>query len=131
MDNDKRAKIVDRMWHAWCAGDLQTALDCLSDDIVWIIPGSRDISGRRNGKAAIRELFAEVRALFPNGLEAPFHKVHTTEDSVVVEMTNKGTAANGKWYENEYCIVFQIPKDKIEQVRVYVDMSRVAEMLDQ
>ena len=58
MDNDKRAAIVDRMWHAWCAGDLQTALDCLSDDIVWIIPGSRDISGRRNGKAAIRELFA-------------------------------------------------------------------------
>lgn len=123
---DQRAEIVRKMWTAWCAGDLETALSCMSDEITWTIPGNRDVSGSRRGKDAMRKLFAEVRGMFPTGLAVDFHKFHTTSESVAAEMTISGPAFNGKRYENEYCIVFDIPKDKVEHGRVYVDMSKVA-----
>jgi ketosteroid isomerase-like protein len=118
------------MWTAWCAGDLETALDAMADDISWTIPGDRNVSGRRQGKHAMRELFKEVHGLFPNGLQVDFHKLHTSGDSVVAEMTIKGPAFNGKHYENAYCIAFDITKDKIQNGRVYVDMSEVAKVFD-
>jgi len=123
---DQRAEIVRKMWTAWCAGDLQTALDNMSDEITWTIPGNRDVSGSRQGKDAMRKLFADVQGMFPQGLKVDFHKFHTTNESVAAEMTISGPAFNGNRYENEYCIIFDIPKDKIEHGRVYVDMSKVA-----
>jgi ketosteroid isomerase-like protein len=130
MPDDTRAEIVRKMWTAWCAGDLETALAAMADDITWTIPGDRDVSGRRQGKSAMRELFAEVRGLFPNGLQVNFHKLHSARGSVTAEMTIKGPAFNGRHYENAYCIVFDIATDKIQNGRVYVDMAEVAKVFD-
>jgi uncharacterized protein len=127
---DERAAIVKKMWTSWCAGDLETALGAMADTITWTIPGNRNVSGRREGKAAMRRLFAEVREMFPLGLEVEFHKLHTTADSVIAEMTISGPAFNGKRYENAYCIVFEITQDKIQHGRVYVDMTEAAEVFD-
>ncbi len=130
MAGDERTEIVKKMWTAWCAGDLEAALPAMADNITWTIPGNRQVSGRREGKDAMRHLFAEVRGMFPNGLQVDYHKTHTTGDSVVAEMTIKGPAFNGRNYENAYCIVFEIPKDKIQAGRVYVDMAEVAKVFD-
>ncbi len=127
---DERAEIVRKMWTSWCAGDLETALAAMADNITWTIPGNRDVSGRREGKNAMRQLFSEVHGLFPNGLQVDFHKLHTTGDAVVAEMTIKGPAFNGRHYENAYCIVFDIAQDKIQNGRVYVDMAEVANVFD-
>lgn len=130
MAADQRAEIVRKMWTAWCAGDLQTALDNMSDEITWTIPGNRNVSGSRQGKDAMRKLFADVQGMFPQGLQVDFHKLHTTNESVIAEMTISGPAFNGNRYENEYCIIFDIPKDKIEHGRVYVDMTEVVKVFD-
>lgn len=130
MAEDNRAEVVKRMWTAWCAGDLETALAAMADDITWTIPGNRQVSGRHQGKHEMRGLFAEVQAMFPGGLRVDFHKLHTTDDSVVAEMTIKGPAFNGRYYENAYCIVFEIAKDKVQAGRVYVDMAEVAKVFD-
>lgn len=127
---DQRAEIVRKMWTSWCAGDLETALSLMADNITWTIPGNRDVSGRREGKDQMRQLFAEVHGMFPDGLQVDFHKLHTTGDCVIGEMTIKGPAFNGKYYENAYCIVFDMAQDKIQNGRVYVDMTEVAEVFD-
>ena len=127
---DERAEIVKKMWTAWCAGDLETAIGAMVDDITWTIPGDRDVSGRRQGKDQMRQLFVEVHGLFPNGLQVDYHRLHTATDSVTAEMTIKGPAFNGKHYENAYCIVFDIAKDKIRNGRVYVDMTEAAKVFD-
>src|SRR5579862_7114930 len=114
MAADNRAEIVKRMWTAWCAGDLETALKDMAENITWTIPGNRQVSGRREGKPAMRELFAEVHGMFPRGLEVVFHRLHSATDSVTAEMTIKGPAFNGRHYENAYCIVFDIAGDKIQ-----------------
>jgi uncharacterized protein len=130
MAADQRAEIVKKMWTAWCAGDLETALRAMDENITWTIPGNRDVSGRREGKDAMRRLFAEVHAMFSGGLQVDFHELHTTGDSVLAEMTIKGTAVNGRLYENAYCIVFEIAQGKIQHGRVYVDMAEVAKVFD-
>ena len=130
MPGDERAEIVKRMWTAWCAGDLESALGSMADDITWTIPGNRNVSGRHQGKDQMRQLFAEVHGLFPSGLQVDYHKLHTAPDSVTAEMTIKGPAFNGRHYENAYCIVFDISEDKIQNGRVYVDMAEVAKVFD-
>jgi ketosteroid isomerase-like protein len=127
---DDRAEIVKKTWTAWCAGDLETALRSMADDITWTIPGTRDVSGRHEGKDAMRQLFAEVHGMFPDGLQVDFHELHATRDSVVAEMTIKGPAFNGRHYENAYCIVFGIEKHEVQSGRVYVDMTEVARVFD-
>ena len=130
MATDGRAEIVRKMWTAWCAGDVETALANMSDSITWTIPGNRDVSGSRQGKAAMRKLFGDVHGMFPQGLKIDFHQLHTTDRSVIAEMTIHGPANNGKHYKNEYCIVFDIAGDKIEHGRVYVDMTEAAAVFD-
>jgi uncharacterized protein len=130
MAGDRRTEIVKKMWTAWCAGELEPALAAMADDITWSIPGSREVSGRHEGKASMRQLFAEVHALFRGALQVEYHKLHAADDSVVAEMTIKGTANNGRPYENAYCIVFDIANDKIQNGRVYVDMAEVAKVFD-
>jgi ketosteroid isomerase-like protein len=130
MAADGRAEIVRKMWTAWCAGDVETALANMSDGITWTIPGNREVSGSRQGKAAMRQLFGDVHGMFPQGLKVDFHQLHTTNDSVIAEMTIHGPANNGKHYKNEYCIVFDISKDKIEHGRVYVDLTEAAAVFD-
>ncbi len=60
-------------------GRLETALANMSDSITWTIPGNRDVSGSRQGKAAMRQLFGDVHGMFPQGLKVDFHQLHTTD----------------------------------------------------
>ena len=67
--------------------------------------------------------------LFPKDSNSEIRKVHATGDTVIVELTNRGKAFNGKDYENEYCFIFEIENSKIRRVREYVDLLTVKETL--
>ena len=50
-------------------------------------------------------------------------------NTVIVELTNRGTPDNGKRYENEYCFLYEIEDGKIRRIREYVDTLTVKETL--
>ena len=129
MTAEQNKELVTKTWRAFITGDLDTALANMSDEISWVIPGSlQGVSGLKRGKAAIREFGSGVKHAFPAGLTSEIAKVHASGDNtVIVELTNHGKAANGKDYRNEYCFVFEVENDKIRRVREYVDLLTVKE----
>lgn len=130
MNAEQNKELVTRTWQAFIKGDVDTALANMSDEISWVIPGNlQGVSGLKRGKAAVREFGSNVGRAFPQGLTSDINKVHAAGDTVIVELTNHGKAANGKDYRNEYCFIFELENDKIRRVREYVDLLTVKETL--
>jgi uncharacterized protein len=131
MTAEQNKELVTKTWRAFISGDLDTALANMSDEISWVIPGNLpNVSGLKRGKDAIRTFGKGVGVAFPKGLNSEIHKVHATDDNtVILELTNQGKAANGKDYRNEYCFIFEVENGKIRRVREYVDLLTVKETL--
>jgi ketosteroid isomerase-like protein len=131
MSADQNKELVTKTWRAFITGDVDTALANMSEEISWVIPGNlQGISGLKRGKQAIREFGSNVGRAFPQGLNSDINKVHAAgDDTVIVELTNHGKAANGKDYRNEYCFIFEIESGKIRRVREYVDLLTVKDTL--
>jgi uncharacterized protein len=131
MAADQNKELVVKTWQAFIKGDVDTALANMSDEISWVIPGNlQGVSGLKRGKQAVREFGSNVGRAFPQGLNSEISKVHAAgDDTVIVELTNHGKAANGKDYRNEYCFVFELESGKIRRVREYVDLLTVKDTL--
>jgi uncharacterized protein len=131
MTAEQNKELVTKTWQAFIKGDVDTALSNMSDEISWVIPGNlQGVSGLKRGKQAIREFGSNVGRTFPQGLNSEIRKVHAAgDDTVIVELTNHGKAANGKDYRNEYCFIFELEGGKIRRVREYVDLLTVKETL--
>jgi len=131
MTAEQNKELVTKTWRAFISGDLDTALANISDEISWVIPGNLpNVSGLKRGKDAIRTFGKGVGVALPKRLNSEIHKDHATGDNtVILELTNQGKAANGKDYRNEYCFIFEVENGKIRRVREYVDLLTVKETL--
>jgi len=130
MATEQNADMVTKTWTALVKGDADSALANMSDEISWVIPGHLPgVSGLKRGKDEVKKFISGIGQAFPSGLKSEIRKVHAMGDTVVVELTNRGTAHNGKPYENEYCFVYEIENGKIRRIREYVDMLTVKETL--
>ena len=43
---------------------------------------------------------------------------------VVIELTDRGRASNGKSYENQLCRIFEVEEGKIHRIREYADTQK-------
>jgi hypothetical protein len=119
--------VVRKTWEALAGGDVKTVFANITDDVTWTVPGMLPgISGTKRGRDEIMEFLRGVTRNFPGGLRSEIRKVHVAGDAVILEMTNRGTAANGRPYENEYCFVFEVEGGKVRRIREYVDTQRAA-----
>jgi uncharacterized protein len=130
MSAEQNAELVTKTWKDVVGGNVDAALANMSDEISWVIAGSLPgVSGLKRGKPAIKEFIGGIGKAFPAGLNSQISKLHSAGDTVIVELTNTGTAFNGRDYRNEYCFVFEIEGGKIRRIREYVDMLTVKEAL--
>lgn len=122
MSAKQNVEIVKSYMEARRHGNLEHALELLSDDVthrfMFEIPG---VPSEWRGKEGIEEFTAHVKKMFPGGSKAEIKRIHATDDSVVVESVNSGTAHNGKPYSNKYCFIYEIKNDKIKAIREYTD----------
>jgi hypothetical protein len=113
-------------WEALRSGDVKRAFAHMSDDVTWRIPGSIEpISGLKRGKGEILGFLRWAARTFPSGFQTEVRGVYGDGGTVIVELVNRSTAANGRPYANEYCFVFEIEDGRIRAVREYVDTQKV------
>jgi ketosteroid isomerase-like protein len=130
MSAEQNAELVRKTWQDLLGGKIDEALANMSDEVSWLVPGNvPNVSGVKRGKDEVRKFVGGIGRSFPQGLQTEIRKTHAAGDSVIVELTNRGKAFNGKDYENEYCFVFEIEGDKIRRIREYVDMHKVVQTL--
>ena len=129
MSVEQNKELVKKTWSAIANGDVK-AFDNLAEEVSWLVPGTMaGVSGMKKGKKAVMEFMSGVGQTFPEGLQTEIRRMYGEGDTVVVELTNRGKVSNGKFYENEYCFVFEIEGGKIRRIREYADTQKAKEIL--
>jgi len=119
-----RNKALAREFFArFSSGDIARAVDLLSDDATWWLPGkegSKQTAGLYK-KAEITELFLRMMSRLEGGLYMQVKGAVAEGDAVALEVESHGTLTSGRIYNNEYHILMRISGDKIREVREYND----------
>lgn len=130
MTAEDKKRLVAETWNALLSGEAEKAFANMSDNVSWLVPGTTPgVSGVKRGKEEIGKFMSGIGQVFPEGLKAEIRKSYADGDTVIVELTNRGKVSNGKFYENEYCFVFELEADKIRRIREYADTQKAKEIL--
>jgi len=105
--------------------DVEKIIEHWRDDAVMIYPGNMPVSGRTEGKEALRKFFAKFMEQFP---ELKF----TIKDTYIKDMFAVGftntiasefeviyTNKHGETFENKGVTVIKIKRGKVEQIEDY------------
>jgi ketosteroid isomerase-like protein len=130
MGAEENKRIAIETWSAMGKGQLDAAMANMSDNVSWLVPGTiPGVSGVKRGKEEIRKFMSGIGQVFPEGLQSEVRKSYVDGDTVILELVNRGKVANGKFYENDYCFVFEFEAGKIRRIREYVDTQKAKEIL--
>ena len=114
-------------------GDHGAAKAAFAEDASWSTPPSMPWPARFEGRDAIfDEYFAVDNGLFTTGMSSydlEISCVVAGGDHVVVEMTHRAQGLNGKAYETDHCLVFELRDGLIRAVREYIDSLYLKEQM--
>jgi ketosteroid isomerase-like protein len=60
MSASENVETVKKGYAAFAAGDLETALSTLDDNIEWVVPGNSKLGGTYRGKAEVTDHFQAI-----------------------------------------------------------------------
>ena len=83
MSASENVETVKKAYAAFSAGDLETALGTVADNIEWVVPGNSNLSGTYRGKAQVTEFLMKLAA--KSFTTAPTRFL--ADDDVVVVLT--------------------------------------------
>jgi ketosteroid isomerase-like protein len=131
MNSDQKKELIRSTWQKMLVtGDLEGCLANMGEDVEWWICGSLPgIAGNMIGKDAVRKWFSSGTNVFPEGVTTEIRYFHDAGNTVIAEIRNRGKVSNGKIYDNYYCFVFELKRDKIHRIREYVDSYTVREAM--
>jgi len=130
MTAEQNKELVTSTWRSLMKSDPNAALANMSDEVSWLVAGELpNVSGLKKGKKAIGEFVGGISRAFPEGLQSEIRRTYCDGDTVIMELTNRGKAVNGKLYENEYCFVFELEGGKIRRIREYFDTQKAMRIL--
>lgn len=102
-------------------GDVEGALALAADNVVFQGP-----DGSTMDKAGLRALFAAVKPLLINPIEARIRGTTCQGNRVAIEMTGNTLLANGRTYSNIYHFLFEVNDGQITAAREYCDTTRAS-----
>jgi uncharacterized protein len=107
-------KIVERYMDGFNKSDHKQILTCLTDDVIWKMPGYFHLEGKEHFDKEIendafigRPIVTVVRMTEEN-------------DVVIAEGTVRSQKENGGFLNAEFCDVFEMQNGKIKQLTTYL-----------
>lgn len=120
METQQQIDLVRDAWQAFARGEMKKAFAAMTEDVTWKLP----LGGFLRGKQSILHL-ARVSAGKLKGYQSEIRRVHCGGNSVILEMTNRGTTPAGQPYSNDYCFIFDVEQGKIKAITEYTDQLTV------
>jgi len=106
-------------------GDHAAVREAFAEDATWETTPSMPWPARFEGRDEIIDgYFAVDKGLFTTGVESydlEILHLHPAGSSVVVEMRHRAVGLNGRRYETDHCVVFELAGGRIQAVREYID----------
>jgi len=119
-DNKQR---VTELFARFSSSDFAGALDMLTDDATWRIPGkpeSMPVAGMYD-KARLRVLFERMRARIKGHLKMTVLGALAEGEQVAAEVESSADLDNGRQYRQQYHFLIAFRDGKISTVREYFD----------
>jgi ketosteroid isomerase-like protein len=123
MSIEQNKAVALRFFEHFTAGDIASALDTMTEDATWWIPGKKERtpSAGLYSKAKIGRLFHRMVDELENGLEMTVVSCIAENDHVALEVVSSGDLKNGRRYRQEYHMLLKFKDEKITSVREYLD----------
>jgi ketosteroid isomerase-like protein len=123
MSTTHNKAIAHEFFARFTAGDIEGALNTMTDDATWWIPGKKERSPSAGlyTKDKIARLFNRMVQSLRSGLEMKVKSCIAEDDSVSLEVVSRGDLKNGRHYRQEYHMLMQFRDGKISAVREYLD----------
>lgn len=125
--SEKNKELVTAFWSAFSESRFDDAFELLSDDLVWQVMGTTDISGKYS-KTEFRELVNGVADNTNNGIQVIPDQLTTEGNRVSMEAHSYGEMKDGGLYQNLYHLMHEISDSKLSSVREYMDTEHVTEI---
>lgn len=122
-------EVVQAMFTAFGAGDVDAVLALLDPEVTWFVPGDRALvpwTGTWRGREEMREFFAVIaRSAQPRAFE--IHRLLTQDEHVVA----LGRFAyyyptSGRSYDDEFAMHFTVRDGLIRSYRIHEDSFALA-----
>jgi uncharacterized protein len=108
-----RQDVVTRYFDGFRHGDHAGILDCLTDDVVWDLPGHTHLEGKEAFDGEIEN------PAFTGRPTLVIDRIIDSPDGTTVIGTGEGTFRSGEPFRFAYCDVFTFSGDKIRRVESY------------
>ena len=107
-------KTVQRYMDGFVAGDHEMILSCLTNDVVWVMPGNFHLTGKEAfDKEVGNENFVGVPSI-------QVIRMIEEDNIVVAEGAVQSKMKTGGMLDAVFCDVFHMEKGKIKQLTSYV-----------
>lgn len=125
MSAERNRRLVEDYLDAMRRGEHARAFDAFAEDATWTTAPSMPWPAIFRGRRSIfDDYFAVDKGLFTTGMasyDLETRNVVAAGDCVVVEMRHRAEGRNGKRYETDHCVVFDLREGRIQAVREYID----------
>jgi len=122
---EQNEQLVRDYLDAMRRGDHARAFEAFAEDATWTTAPSMPWPGHFRGRGSIfDDYFAVDKGLFTTGMSSydlETRNVLAADECVVVEMRHRAEGLNGKRYETDHCLVFELRAGRIQAVREYID----------
>ncbi len=126
MGAQDNAKIVREMYAAFGRGDTAAILARLTDDVDWNVPGQIPFGGRRSGKRAVEEFFAQVAELVDFEQFDARHYIAQNDKVVVLGDERFRVRRTGARVEQQWAHVYTFRDGKVASAQLIEDTYAVA-----
>jgi ketosteroid isomerase-like protein len=123
MSAQRNKEIAAELFARFSRSDIPGVLALMTDDVVWRIPGKRELSPAAGdyGKERIGRLFNRMLSQLEAGLKMTVLGSIAEGESVAVEVESSGDLKNGRRYRQQYHFLLAFRDDRISAVREYLD----------
>jgi uncharacterized protein len=123
MSTEENKAVAFKFFERFTASDIKGALDTMTDDATWWIPGKKERSPSAGlyPKDKIGRLFHRMINALKGGLKMTVVSCIAEGDHVALEVVSAGDLKNGRQYRQEYHMLLKFRDGKIMSVREYLD----------
>jgi uncharacterized protein len=128
MSEQQNVKVVQDAYAAFQRGDIPGLLNSLADNIVWTIPGPKELPfvGQRTGRDQVAQFFAILAQHQEPEQFEPRTYVAQGDTVVALGRFRWRVKSNGNSAESDFAHVFTIRNGKVATFNEYTDTHAIA-----
>jgi len=123
MSTEQNIQTVQKAYAAFSRGDIGGVLTTLSDDILWITPGSSAAAGERRGKQEVAGFFQTINEMWEFLAFEPREFIASGDRVVALGRYDARSRQTGRTAASHWAMVFTFRDGAVVRFQEYTDTS--------